>query len=254
MACLICGTKNSQQEVQRHDVADMYESYMGIVDVHRTWWQCKFCGHFHQTRSYDLKDLEKIYQRGYRETGFRGKTIQESYDEIMAISWLESENKQRADWFVNHTLSESTLDIGAGIGVFPAQIKDYGYTVECVEENKISRDFIEGLGFLCWDKIPDAKYWNVSLIHVLEHIEKPDEFLKKVKSVCKRHLFVEVPDAREFAYLGKEHDEFNSCHLWFFTLQNLITLIERNGFTVIEAERKFYPKRKLSRILVLATV
>jgi hypothetical protein len=255
MACLICGGNNAQEEVFEYHVADKYEAYMHIGSVWRKWWVCKNCGHYHQTRNYELKRLEEIYQHGYRAMAFREEGIEDAYERIMGIPWSQSENKQRADWFALYTHHESTLDIGSGIGVFPAALKEFGYTVECVEENKLSRDFIsEKLNMLCWDSIPDSKYWNVSLVHVLEHIEEPDAFLQKIKPVCKRHLFIEVPDAREFAYLPKEHDEFNSCHLWFFTLQNLITLIERNGFTVVEASRKFYPQRKLSRILVLATV
>jgi 2-polyprenyl-3-methyl-5-hydroxy-6-metoxy-1,4-benzoquinol methylase len=255
MACLICDARNSQEIIYSYNTPDKYEAYMGLQDVNRHWMHCGNCGHYHQTHNYPLWVLEKIYENGYREPKFRGKTIDQTFNEIMATPWRESENKQRADWFAAHTENESLLDVGAGIGVFPVLMKDFGYEVECVEENKISRDFLGYKGVLCWDKIPeDHSYWCVSLVHVLEHIQDPDDFLKKVKKVCKRHLFVEVPDAREFAYLSKDHDEFNSCHLWFFTLQNLITLIERNGFTVAEVTRKFYPQRKLSRILVLATI
>jgi 2-polyprenyl-3-methyl-5-hydroxy-6-metoxy-1,4-benzoquinol methylase len=255
MACLICEGKNAQELVQRYDKPDMYESYMGINSVQREWWRCGKCGHYHQHRDYDLWLLEKIYENGYREPQFRGKTIDQAFNEIVSMPWRDSENKQRSEWFSSFTAHETVLDVGAGIGVFPVLLKDFGYEVECVETNRISREFLVTKGIKCHSEIPiDRSYWAVSLVHVLEHIAEPDDFLKAVKKVCRRHLFVEVPDAREFAYLPKEHDEFNSCHVWFFTLQNLITLIERNGFEVIEVSRKFYPKRKLSRILVLATI
>jgi 2-polyprenyl-3-methyl-5-hydroxy-6-metoxy-1,4-benzoquinol methylase len=255
MACLICASKNAQEIVAAYDGPDQYEAYMGLNHAQREWWRCGKCGHYHQTRNYDLWLLEKIYENGYREPKFRGKTIDQAFDEIVSIPWRDSENKQRSEWFSTFTAHETVLDIGAGIGVFPVLLKDFGYDVECVETNRISREFLATKGIKCYSEIPvDRSYWAVSLVHVLEHIAEPDDFLKAVKKVCRRHLFVEVPDAREFAYLPKEHDEFNSCHVWFFTLQNLITLIERNGFEVAEVSRKFYPKRKLSRILVLATI
>jgi hypothetical protein len=255
MACLICNGVNAQATIMQFDKPDMYETYMGIEDVHRTWHRCANCGHYHQGRNYDIIKLDEIYKSGYRDKDFRGKDIGEAYKEISSIPWGESENKNRAEWFVHKTFGGETIDIGAGIGVFPSLLKDYGYPVECVEENKLSLKFInETLGIKCYDKIPTNEYWNVSLVHVLEHITEPDLFLNRVRKICKRHLFVEVPDAREFASLPKDSDEFNSCHVWFFTLQNLITLIERNGFKVFEASRMFYPKRKLSRILVLAVI
>lgn len=255
MACLICNGKNAQQTIMQFDKPDKYEKFMGIDDVKRTWYRCVNCGHYHQERNYDIKRLEEIYNGPYRYKEFRGKDIEESFKELSAIPWGESENKPRAEWFVHKTFGGETLDVGAGIGVFPSLLKDYGYPMECVEENKISQKFIsETLRIPCYDKIPEKEYWNVTLVHVLEHITDPDSFLKSVRKVCKRHLFVEVPDAREFASLPKDSDEFNSCHVWFFTMQNLITLIERNGFQVIETSRMFYPQRKLSRILVLAVI
>lgn len=253
MACLICGGKNAQQLVCEYKKPDKYEQWMGITDVHRTWWACKNCGHYHQTRNYDLKQLEGIYKKGYRDKEFRGESISQAFDRITKIPWNESENKQRVDWFTTRTHTESTIDIGSGIGVFPYLLKDFGYPVECVEENEESIKFLDGKGFICWNEIPDMPYWNVSLLHVLEHIEDPDLFLSRIKKICRRHLFIEVPDAREFEMLPIDNDEFNSCHLWFFTLQNLITLIERNGFTVRDTARQFYRQRKLSRILVMAT-
>ena len=255
MACLICGCKNAQEEVHKYFDPDKYEAYMGIKDVWRVWWKCGNCGHYKQTRNYPLADLEEIYKHGYRDEKFRGKTIESAFEEVKNLSSSESENIDRCGWFYHRTQrNTSVLDVGSGLGIFPHRLKKFGYEVECVEENELSQDFIsKHLGLTCYNSIPDKQYWNTSLVHVLEHIENPDEFLKKIRGITKRHLFIEVPDAREFAYLDKSHDEFNSCHLWFFTLQNLITLIERNGFTVTEAKRMFYPQRKLSRILVLAS-
>lgn len=249
MACLICKSVNAQECIQEYLNWDKYEKYIGIDDIYRHWWKCGNCGHYSQSRNYPLEKLEKIYQHGYRDEAFRGKTIQQQHGGVDG-----SENLIRVDWFLKHTSPGTLLDIGSGLGIFPESLTQHKYSVQCQEENELSRKFItEQLGFPCHAELPNQKFEIVSLVHVLEHIEKPDEFLARLRKMVTCNLFVEVPDAREFAYLPKAHDEFNSCHLWFFTLQNLITLIERNGFTVVEASRKFYPQRELSRILVVAS-
>jgi hypothetical protein len=89
----------------------------------------------------------------------------------------------------------------------------------------------------------------VSICHVLEHIEEPDEFIKMLPS---KRLFVEVPDAGNWDNLPDEHDDFNSCHLWGFDFHTLSILLERNGFKPVSAKRVFHKKRNLYRLLMVA--
>ena len=91
----------------------------------------------------------------------------------------------------------------------------------------------------------------VSLIHVLEHVHNPVEMLSNVKLDMNKWLYIEVPDAEEFAYLEPNHDDFNSTHHWFFTPEHIVRLLTRCGF-VVDSLHTHMTERGLSRIMVLA--
>ena len=250
MKCYLCGCQIFEV-VLDYNEPDKYEKWMGIENVSRQWCQCVDCGFIQSHRNYDLSQLEKIYKKGYRAVSFRGQTIKEAFDWLMKLPFDKSENRQRCEWLAYYTDKGTILDIGSGLGVFPVVMKSMGYGVECVEENEDSLKFIGGLGFPVHKKVPKKDYDTVSLIHVLEHIEDPEPFLRGLKSNMRKHLFVEVPDVAEFDYLDKDHDEFNSCHVSFFDKESLMTLLEKSGYMVKEMVSKFYKDRTLSRIMAL---
>ena len=128
--------------------------------------------------------------------------------------------------------------------------------LQSVENTK--QKFIKELGFECIDGDPSPNYFGrfglVTMVHVLEHTQSPGLFLNAHKKYLSHHgiLFIEVPDAVEFDSLGKHHDEFNSCHLHFFTIPSLSTIVERSGYKVFKIESVFHNARGLSRIRLLA--
>jgi len=237
---------------------DKYEQYVGLKTIHRNWVRCLHCGFHFQIRDYELKDLEMMYKNGYRDKEFRGETIEEAFNRINAIE--DNENESRYVWFamnIKFLDTDKFLDIGSGIGVWPNILKKAGFKVDCVEENEQSIDFIyEKLGMKCFQGIEAVgeQYDAVSLIHVLEHIEKPGEFLKKVKNVLRPAgtLFVEVPDASEFNYLPMNHDEFNSCHVAFYDMGSLYRVLRNEGFTVTAMHIEKTKQRNLTRVMCVA--
>jgi SAM-dependent methyltransferase len=148
---------------------------------------------------------------------------------------------------------ENILDIGSGLGVWPAVINEYNnFDITCIEPNKDSLQLIKDLGFECYDSLDKINYNYdlATIIHVLEHIDDVDAFLRAVPA---ERLFIEVPDSFEFEYLPKGHDEFNSCHVHFFNVAGLMTVLERNDYFPTEVRRVKYPDRNLMRIMVYAT-
>ncbi len=254
MKCLICNSSETDEVYAYYDDADKYEKWMGITELYRTWDRCMTCGFYQHNRSYPILDLEKIYIDGYRHPDFRGETIEQTYHKIMSLPADDQENNHRRKWFLDHVKAESILDIGSGLGIWPNSLKQKDKAVWCVEKNVHSQKFLtEELDLKCTDFIPRIKFDAVSLIHVLEHIEKPDEFLQDLKTNLHPHskLFIEVPDAFEFQVLPKDHDEFNSCHLWFFDMVSLYKLLDRNGYRIANVYMPHYRKRDLHRIQVL---
>ena len=250
MNCYMCG-KGVFMVLFDYITPDKYEKWVGLNKISRQWGLCVKCGFVQSFRNYPLGDLEAIYKAGYRHPVFRGESMATTYHRIMVLKYEESENDQRCDWVRSHVEPCKILDIGSGLGVFPVKMDYFGFDVECVEENVDSIAFIRGLGHECYNKIPKKKYDMVSLIHVVEHIEDPIPFLRGIKSNVGTWLFVEVPDAKEFKYLSKNHDEFNSCHVKFYTKDTLTTIIERSGFKVTHITEKYYKERGLSRVLAL---
>jgi SAM-dependent methyltransferase len=198
-------------------------------------------------RSYPLSHLEKIYRSGYRHLDFRGETIGQAFERITSIKY--SENERRFLWFgyrTNYKKTKRILDIGSGIGVWPALLKKAEYDVTCVEENIDSIRHIR-------NTLEIACYSNIDIIHVLEHIEDVDGFLGGVRKKLRKggYLFVEVPDSSEFGVLKKNHDDFNSCHVAFYDMGSLYRVLKRNGFNPIDSGVISYKGRGLTRLMML---
>lgn len=247
MKCIICDSKK-WEEIHLYTTPDKYEKYMGIEDVERDWARCLGCGHYQQDRNYPLADLEKIYEDGYRSFDFRGETIDQAYNKVVSIP--KNENSQRCEWFIENIGEVKTiLDFGSGLGVFPQFLSNRGYDVDCVEINKDSRAFIQDrLKLPCYESNPAQKFDVITLVHVLEHIEKPGDFLPLLNA---DKLFIEVPHPIEFDLLDKNHDEFNSCHVHFFNMPNLKKLVESCGYEVKAMSMQYYKDRNLTRTMMI---
>ena len=258
MKCLICGNAKNFLTVHSYNEPDRYEHWVGIEDVNRSWVRCMKCGFYMQIRNYELPTLEQIYKSGYRDEKFRFESIEEAFNRINAIE--NNENESRYIWLatnIKYDDNKNVLDIGSGIGVFPNILKRAGYNVTCVEENETSINFIyEQLGVKCFQGIDKVvgTYDMVTVVHVFEHIEDVESFLMAIKGVLRTggKLFVEVPDDSEFTYLDKNNDEFNSCHVSFYSMGSLYRVLESNGFTVIDMHLEKTKQRNLSRVMCLA--
>jgi len=257
--CLICG-RFGLNTIYSYGQPDKYEKWCGLKHHIRFWQQCENCGFYQSWRSYHPDELSPVYIDGYRDTGFRHENIKDVFIKVSSLPNSQSENYYRTQWFKNHIGfgNGDALDIGSGFGIWPLALDRMGWNVQCIEPNKESVEFISNeLGLPCHDSFFDSglgKHWDVvSIVHVLEHIKEIDSFLTKIFRILKSdgRLFIEVPDAVEFDYLPKTHDEFNSCHLWFFDLCSLQRVLHRNGFTIEHAHRVYYENRNLSRIMVL---
>jgi len=263
MICNVCG---SDEWVLRrcYRGADKYEKFVGIPEpVLRQWMRCNRCGVFKCRHNYDIDLLKPIYTNGYRSEEFRKESIEETFQKVAKLPPDESENTYRVRWLKDMVSPTTLLDIGSGFGIFPYTMKWHGYEVSCIEPNEDSALFIEkNLGIDCLplffgedlEVISYPKPGIISMIHVLEHTKDPESFLRDAQKVCNGKLFVEVPDAVEFEYLEPEHDEFNSCHLFFFTVPSLVQLVDASGFQVTDVHRVKTKTRNLSRIMLLADV
>ena len=256
MKCLICG-KTEWKEVFSYHEPDKYEKWCGIEDVFRNWMKCK-CGHYQSRRNYSVEKLNKIYRDGYRSKSFRGETIRVSFNRVAYLPDVQREAHRRLMYFITCGVTEqdTILDFGSGFGIWPYELVKNGYDkIVCTEINKDSLNFInKDLSIKCVEVYDGPKVDVISLIHVLEHFEDPIKFIIGITEYLKPDgkLFIEVPDAFEFGYLPKEHDEFNSCHIHFFDGKSLFQALHNAGFRMTDFHRECYFDRNLTRIMAMA--
>jgi SAM-dependent methyltransferase len=95
------------------------------------------------------------------------------------------------------------------------------------------------------------------LVGVLEHIRDLSDALSVLSKVLKTkgRLFVEVPDACEFAtWLDAPFQQFSLEHINFFSRWSLENLLKVNGFRVLDLETLARPVTETSTMPVIAAV
>jgi len=259
MKCYLCGNDRFKP-IYSYNEPDKYLKAIGLIQCSRTWWHCKQCGLYFNNNGLIQKQLEDVYLR-YRDSEMRGTSVAEEFERIQALP--VSENRLRCIWVTINIADkrpQSMLDIGSGLGVFPYEMKKAIPHVCCIEPEAESATFINNkLNINCFNGFYKKGMFGeselVTLVHVLEHFKDPIGTLKDIKEHDLKPngtLFIEVPDAEEFEYLDKQHDEFNSLHLWFFTVGTLDRILRKAGFISYRFERVKYKERNLSRIRCLA--
>ena len=141
------------------------------------------------------------------------------------------------------------IEIGAGSGEFMKMMKTTGAEVFGLEHQQSSIDkaeedglqiyqgFVEGSSY----QIPGAPYDAFYIMNFLEHIPEPKEFLKGIyKNLHEDAIgIIEVPNFNMI--LEKQiFSEFIRDHLLYFTKETLRTLLESNGFEVLECQAVWY--------------
>lgn len=160
------------------------------------------------------------------------------------------------------------LDIGAGAGLFAQLLAEAGAFVHGIEPQGIFREFArKKFGIALNGETIDARHWQqgfagffdaVTLWDVFEHVNFPAETLQNAFNVIKPGgwLFLDTPrrDAlfyriSEWSYrlsggtnsrlLGSLYSPLPFRHKQLFTLRQLLTLVEKIGFSVTSMHSSF---------------
>ena len=142
--------------------------------------------------------------------------------------------------------AKSILDIGSGRGFMLYYLKKiFGFTRAV--GTQISRPAVEfsreKLGLEIYDRdlleltLEPGQFDVVTIWHVLEHVDKPEEYIQRIRELLKPggHLLIEVPNysswtrkATGFGWLGLDLQ----YHQYFFTPESLSGMLEKNGFSI----------------------
>ena len=259
-SCLICQSLD-YDVVFSYDQPDQYEVAVGISQegYFRKWVQCKNCGLYYSIYSRSKEALDRIYTTDYRgeHSIWRKDSIETTFQRVIALPASESETKYRVQWIKEHIwnarksgLVKQTappyrmLDVGGGTGVFAYEFQDDEWIPHVIDPDE-NAEFIKAklnIPFLQKMHEPNSFGFTFDLIatvFVLEHLLHPIDFLNALHQDMgpDSFLYIEVPDALCFKFKPPEDDIYNSCHLWMFAPQTLISLLESCGFDVSNVHR-----------------
>ena len=228
IACPICGSKESR---------DVYEVDFRIWTQGDRRWRahqvvCTGCGLIYtnpRPSEETLKDFYDTYIRyGEESAYFREKQIA-----FLAKHIPETKGK--------------LLDIGAFDGSFLTLAKEKGFEVhgiepaeECVLQARAKGlDVVQGFFNTEYAHALTERYDVVTILHTLEHVDNPLEFLRLALHVTVPggYVYIEIPDAtRPFAESIAEF--FSVQHLSHFTPATARNLISRAGVQIVAMEQE----------------
>jgi SAM-dependent methyltransferase len=228
----------------------------------RAYDRCALCAHWFGRHAIDLAVL---YERGYVDATYGGPAgMHARLEQVLALPPERSDNAGRVARLIAFagtrfgaaTTRRRLLDVGAGIGVFPAAMKAAGWTVIAVEPDpRTAAHLRDTVGVEAHaepvEKLASAKIGQFDVItfnKVLEHIEDPVATLAAVRPLLNAGGFVyaEVPDAEGAASHGPGREEFFIEHHHVFSAASTVMMAARAGLGTAAVERLREPSGKFT--------
>ena len=222
----------------------------------RHYERCSGCGHWYGVHDIDLSGL---YGSDYINATYGDiEGVRRRFEQIMALPPERSDNRQRVARILRFAASHGpnggrVLDIGAGIGVFAAAMREAGWSpigieldprsLEHLKQNVGIRAFNRDIFMLSQGDI--GAFDLVTLIKVLEHVEDPAPMLAQAATLLAPdgHVYIEVPDVAA-QQDGPGREEFFIEHHHVFSARSLAALIARAGGRTVELEGLREPSGK----------
>lgn len=225
----------------------------------REMYCCNNCGHFLEWFDSTQDDL---YSEEYVSSTYQDLAgIKKAFERINNLSPSDSDNVGRVRyvnefcrnyWKRNVLSSLRLLDVGAGLGVFPHQMKKNGWECTAIDMDKRLVEHhtkVIGIKSYCGDLKEHSSLGIYNLItfnKVLEHIYNPIETLAYAGKLLSNNglIYVELPDGETAANEGKNREEFLIGHVHVFSFSSFALLVQKSGFQLICCERIREPSTK----------
>jgi SAM-dependent methyltransferase len=205
---------------------------------------CQDCGLVYQSPRMTEAESQAFYETEYRLL-YQGQEGPNPKD--LAI---QTARAQVALDYIRQQIKSSTriLDIGCSTGILLQQFKAYYQSEACgVEPGIMYRQYAQSLGLQVVSSLeelqaPGASHFNlVSMMHVLEHLPNPVEYLINIKEKFidpDGWLLLEVPNLYA-------HDCFEVAHLVSFSIHTLTQVVQKAGYRVIQLHAHGMPRSRL---------
>lgn len=228
----------------------------------RAYDRCGLCGHWFGRHEIDLAAL---YERDYVDATYGGPAgMRARLEKVLALPPERSDNAGRVARLIAFAHARfgagaarrRLIDVGAGIGVFPAAMKAAGWAVIAVEPDpRTAAHLREAVGVPAHavpiEELASMLVEPVDVItfnKVLEHVEDPVAMLAAARPLLAADgfVYVEVPDAGGAAPHGPGREEFFIEHHHVFSAASTIMMAERAGLATLALERLREPSGKFT--------
>jgi 2-polyprenyl-3-methyl-5-hydroxy-6-metoxy-1,4-benzoquinol methylase len=256
-SCPMCGSEKLEPAFH-YDAPPPGETPFPLADderYEREYRRCATCGHFVAVHEFDLA---RFYEGEYMDSTYAGERLRASFERIMSLPPERSDNLQRVDrirrfWSgLRGDGAGTLLDVGSGLGVFPARMKEAGWRCTALDPDARSVQHaaqVVGVDAVQGDFSSASDLGRFDLVtfnKVLEHIDDPVAMLAHARGFQADGgiVYVEVPDGEGAAREGPEREEFFVEHVHVFSAASLALLCSRAGFTLDQLERVREPSTK----------
>lgn len=234
--CPVCGSNNITKSLDAVDHFSSRETF--------PLFDCHHCG-FRFTNSFPREDaIGKYYDspdyisHSNTSEGLVNKLYHHARQFML---------KQKVRLVSHHIPKQPArlLDMGCGTGYFLNAAKNKGFLVTGIEKDKKAREHARnqfGLNVKdeesFWDLKPES-FEAVTLWHVLEHLEKLNESIDKIKEILTDDgaTVIAIPnhhslDASYYKGYWAAYDV--PRHLWHFSPDTIERLLARHGMTIVK--------------------
>lgn len=265
-ACAICGGALGR-ELLAITRPDRFERELGVSEegYRRAWVECSQCGTATDILPPGADRLAEIEQ-AYYAIDFKNSSLAEKFAKVMALPPERSDNALRVERVLEFVTrwpglavdSKRALDIGAGLGVFPAAFMaraGAGWSMTAIEPDPLAAAHLrqlarfpvieEGLPL----KRDIGRFHLVTLNKVVEHLSDPVAMLRNVAPLLHSAggvAYIEVPDKQTIRYRPPEDNILGALHRHIYGLRGLLQLVTEAGLVLLRLERIVEPSGKLS--------
>jgi SAM-dependent methyltransferase len=233
----------------------------------RAYLHCGLCGHWFSHHDIDMSGL---YAGAYVGATY-GERMRANFDRVMGLPPDRSDNTGRVARVLAFARThlpplgraERLLDIGSGLAVFPARMREAGWACTALDPDPAAADHARNIAgveavvgdFLGMDLDGHGRFDVITFNKVLEHVEAPIVMLRRAAALLEPHgfIYVEVPDGEAAAVEGPGREEFFIEHHHVFSPASLALVAARADLSSFAIERLREPSGKFTLRAFLAS-
>lgn len=256
-ACAYCDSTDWRR-LAVFDARPPGETDFGVTPYRRALWRCGGCGHIVNVQDFDPAGL---YDAAYWDRTYGGDKMAATFHKIMALPLGQSDNRARvsrvqdfAKGWLKGAPTRRLLDVGSGLAVFPAAMKEKGWNCVALDPDPRgaahARD-LAGVTGVAGDfmNVGDlGRYEAISFNKVLEHVPDPIAMLRRAADLLTPggFVYVELPDGERAIEVGADREEFFIEHYCAYSKASFFALANRAGYKVAGFDRLVEPSGKFT--------